>query len=79
MHMAGIFERQVDGDAGQRGLLRGRWRQSLLGEVKVYVAERSSEDRGGPQHVRIDRGSDREGKGGCLSGTECACRAYAVR
>ena len=79
MRMAGLGDRQARGSGGQVGLQRGRWRQSLLWEVGFYVAERSSEDRGGPQHARRDRGGDREGKGGCFCGTDCDSRAYAIR
>ena len=52
---------------------------SYVREVGFDVEEWSSEDRGGPQHVGRDRGGDREGKGGCFSGTDSACRAYAIR
>ena len=70
--MAGLDERQGRGGAGQNGLLRGRSR--TLREVGFSVEEWSSEDRGGPHHVRMDSGGDREGKGGSFSGTDLACR-----
>ena len=78
MRMAGIGDRQARGSGGNKGLLRGRWRESLLREVRLNVEERSSEDRGGPEHAGRDSGGDREGKGGGFSGTDCACRAYSV-
>ena len=79
MRMAGLGGRQARGSGGKVGLQRGRWRQSLIREFGFNVAEMPSEDRGGPEHVTRDRGGNREGKGGCFSGTDRACRANSVR